>query len=699
MYTHCPWSIYLAALLATSMSVANAESKPQHSQNSQSKDKKLSTIVVTGELLHRSVQDSGNSVSVMDSEALEARSDLKSIRDALRETPNITDVTGTGKAPTVRGVDGTGPAENANAFFAGSRPRLNWQIDGRSASYNEVVFGDIGIWDLERIEVLRGPQSTLAGRNSIAGTVRVETRDPEAERQAALRIEGGNLNQKRASLMYNQPISDTLAIRFAADKSERKSAVEYDPYPGIEDPAQIEGHMLRGKILFTPEGERKTRLLVSISETEYQAPNSEIIVRPYAEKRSNFPQQPVHNPRTRSLAMDFSSNLSDALRLELNTSTTDFKFERKTAPTSSKAEVNTDEYAVEARLRYSGNSDSEWVAGVMLYNARQNEWIQFGSILRFNDKSDTRAVYAEGRIPIAAHYELTLGLRYEEEDRQRGGGDPTRETVNIQADKTYSALLPKLGLSFSPNEQHVVGIYLSRGYNAGGGGVSFGVFPIVNYEYEEEYVNSIEFFGRQQWSNMGLQTTQNLFYSLYEDMQLPFDLTPQDSRDEAFVVRNADEVRTMGLELGVSWQPSAQWTLFSQFALLDTEVTEYPGSGIEGNALFTAPSAAMQFGGSWSDQRWTVHFSGHITDGWYTSINNHPDNKTKAHGTFNTSASYQFTKNIKMYVAARNLFDDDVAVAIYPGVTPEGSDLPDTNFESAVLQQPRTITAGLQLNF
>lgn len=94
----------------------------------------LPTIRVIGEMLSYTLQNSGNSVLVIEEEALDERKNLKTVRDVLMEVPNFTVITGTGKAPTVRGVDGTGPAENANAFFAGSRPRLNWQIDGRSAT-------------------------------------------------------------------------------------------------------------------------------------------------------------------------------------------------------------------------------------------------------------------------------------------------------------------------------------------------------------------------------------------------------------------------------------------------------------------------------------------------------------------------------------------------------------------------------------
>lgn len=433
-----------------------------------------------------------------------------------------------------------------------------------------------------------------------------------------------------------------------------------------------------------------------MTDIDYQAPNSEIVVRPFEDQISNFPQQPTHNPRTKSLGVEYSSFLNDQLEFELDMSATDFTFKRKTTPTGSRAQVDTDEQVVEPRLRYSGDNGSEWVAGARYYSAQQDEWIQFAGIQRFEDDSDTRSIYSEGRIPFADSYELTLGLRYEKEDKERSGGD--RKFVNIQTDKTYDALLPKLGLSYNINEQQLVGILYSRGFNAGGGGVANAI-PILNYEYKEELVDSLELYGRQQWFNGQLSTTQNLFYSLYKDMQLPFDLTPENSRDEAFVVRNADGVRITGLELGLTWQLDEQWNLFGNLALLDTEITDYPNSGIEGNSLFAAPTASLQLGGSWSYENWQASVSSHISDGWYTSITNNPDGKTDSRGTLNASVSYKFLKIAKVYVAARNLLDEDKPTAFYPGTAPKGSTRPNSDFDSAVLMQPRSLTAGIEVSF
>lgn len=681
--------IPLAALTSTT-ALANSDNNDAVDQ--------MTVIEVTGELLSRSLLQSGNSVVVFDSKELESRPELRTVRDVLSEIPNITMVTGTGKAPTVRGIDGTGAAENANAFFAGSRARLNWQIDGRSATYNEIVFGDLGIWDLEQIEVLRGPQSTLAGRNAIAGTIRVETQDPTFEQEFTIRAEGGNLDQKRLSAIYNQPLSEQFSLRIAADQFERSSSVDYESYPGVKDPADMEGRAIRGKLLYEGDDKYGTRVVVTLTDNKYSGPNSEIIDYPFDQRRSNFPQQPVHVTHTKSLGIEYSASLTQQLQLEVTASATDFNFERKSTPDGSKANIDNKEFVIEPRLRYQGDNGEQWVIGSRYYTSKQDDWIQFIVKQSFTDDSDNFAIYSEGALPFSDKFELTAGLRYEKENRKREGGDPDRAIAKIESDNDYSALLPKLGLSYQVSDTHIVGLQLSRGYNAGGGGISFGA-PIVNYEYDEEYVNSLEIYGRQQWANNSISTSQNLFYSQYTDMQLPFDLTPENSRDEAYVVRNADEVTTIGFEFNADWQINDQFNLYGGFALLDSEITDYPNSGLEGNSLLTVPSASMKLGTTWQSNNWVVNVSGQYTDGWYTSISNDEGGKTDAFATFDTSLNYVISEQAKVYLSVRNIFDEDAPVALYPGTAPADSNEPDTNFDTAVLTQPRTISAGIQYTF
>ncbi|XPF93224.1 TonB-dependent receptor [Colwellia sp. RE-S-Sl-9] len=662
------------------------------------KPQTIEKITVTGELLERTLFKTANSVEILDEEILRNRAGLNTLRDVLDSAANISVVTGTGKGPSVRGIDGTGAAENANAFFAGSRSRLSWQIDNRPASYSEVVFGDVGVFDLERIEVLRGSQSTLVGRNAIAGTVIVKTNDPTFNSEGAVQVATGNHQQSRRSAMINVPlIEDQVALRLSGDLYKRTSVVNYTAYEGVSNPAETEALTLRGKVLLTPDFAPKSKLLLTLSHTDYTSPNSEIIVQPFAEHVSNFPNQPVHNPKTTSVAADFETALSDTMRLTLNTSTTKFKFKRMAVPNSSNATIDTTDIIIEPRIYYTGDTGFSMVSGLYYYQADQDEYIEYWGGQNFEDKSNTFAAYSEGLMPLSHDFDLSFGLRYERDHHQRNGGDATGELVQISSDETYTALLPKIGINWQQTKTTSWGAQISRGYNAGGGGITF-TFPIVNYEYDAEYVWTSELYGRQELLDGKLSLTQNIFYSNYKDMQLPFDLTPDDSRDEAFVVRNADRVNTSGIELGATLEITSDLNAFINLGLLNTKVSEYSDSGIEGNQLLTAPSVTSSIGLTWTHNNWSTSLVTRYTSGYFTDVNNRPDGKTDAYIIGNAKISYDF-EHLRIYGSINNIGNVEKAVARYPGSAPEGSTEDDSAFDNAVLVQPRTFLIGLEARF
>ncbi len=669
--------------------VASSTLLAQDSKNPQ--DKKLPDIIVTGELIQRSIFETSNSVNILQESDLETKPAIETLRDVLNQTTNFTSLTGTGKAPTVRGIDGTGPSQNANAFFAGSRPRLSWKIDGRPASYSEIVFSDLQLFDVKQIEVLRGPQSTLVGRNAIAGSVVIKTNDPVFEEEGMLQFVVGNDGKKRTSAMVNIPvIDDSVALRVSADWSKSHSAVDYDSYAGVSDPGEIEGLSLRAKMLIIPNAEKNSRLLLSLSHTSYRAPNGEIVVKPFNKRRSNYPKQPTHQPKTTSIAMDYSTDLNKKWQWGLNVSATELNFVRKTTPNSSNATIDTREYVIEPQLKYNGDSGISAIAGLYLYRARQDEFIEVAGGPTFDDRTDTVAIYAEGVIPLSDTLDLSIGTRVEKEHRQREGSDPTGSIVKISSDKTYHAILPKIGLNWHPNERTSFGMQLSKGYNAGGGGVTIAA-PIVTYDYKKETVWTYELYARQKFFNDKLTTTQNLFFSQYSDMQLPFDLTPNDSTDEQFVVRNADKVKTTGLELGMQAALNDNIDLWGNLALLDTTITDYPNSGVQGNKLYTAPKVTANLGLSWKKSHWTSSVSARYSDAYYSDVNNRSRGKTSPFVVADAQLAYD-KGNTRWFASVKNIFDTNKPVQLIPNATNSAND-------AAVLLQPRSFLLGVQFRY
>ncbi len=651
----------------------------------------LAPVMVTGERVTRSLQDTATSVVVFDSEAIEERPGIESTNDLLERIPNVTTTGTTNLAPAVRGVDGTGPAQGADAFFAGVRPRLNIQIDGRPASFNEVIFGDVALWDVEQVEVLRGPQSTLQGRNAIAGAVVVKTKDPTYDYEAGARLIAGTEETRQGSAFVSGPIiEDQLAFRLAFDRRTSESFVEMDPYLDI-DPEEFESTTVRGKLLIEPKGIEGFSTVLTVNHSDHTAPQTESVKRPFDKHVVSYPDMPVFNPRATSGIIDTTLDLNDNLTVEGTFSATDLRVERHARPGDGNATIDATELVAEPRLRFWGlDGRLNGLGGVYLFSADQDESIDLFGGGTFDDSTTTAAVFAEGTLSVLDDFDVTLGGRYEEEHRKRDGG--TGPFV-IDFEETYEVFLPKLGVAWHATDELTVGAIVSRGYNGGGAGFTYDA-PFESYTYDPEYVWNYEAYARADLYDGKLSLTGNLFYSDYKDMQLPFDLNP-DPAAWSVVVRNADKAVTYGAEVGARWLALPGLELFGGVGLLKTEIEDYPGSGIEGNELPQAPSFTADFGGIYRHSSgFEISADARYSDAYFSDINNNPRGKTDPYFVVNSQIGYSFSTDftsLRLFAFINNLFDADEPVLLTPGATPAD--------DVANLLYPRTFGVGLEMTF
>jgi outer membrane receptor protein involved in Fe transport len=552
------------------------------------------SVVVRGERAARSLKDTAASVAVFDQAQLEQRPMRLGTDELLAQIPNVTSSGTSNFAPTVRGADGTGPAQGADAFFAGTRPRLNIQIDGRPASYNEVVFGDVGLWDVQQVEMFRGAQSTLQGRNAVAGTLVVKTNDPSNHPEAKLRVTAGNLGTRQVAGMVSGPlVDDKISARFSFDRNTSESFVKgFTAFRDVDDPGAFESLTLRGKVLFEPDAAKRFSTLLTISHAVVAGPQTEGVLRPFGEHESSYPNMPVFEPTTTSTTVESRWSLNNYLGYEHTFALTDLKVERKAIPGDGDATINGREFVFEPRLRFSTpGMRLQGFGGVYLFRGRQDEAIDLFGGGTFNDRTDTVAAFGEATVAMPHRLDLTLGGRVEREHRRRLGSDGP---FAIDFDETYHVFSPKVGVRWRANDTLTIGTVVSRSYNGGGAGFTYD-FPFVSYVFTPEFVVSSETYGRVDLRDGTVSLTGNLFFSHYRDMQLPFDLNP-DPNIWSFVVRNADAAFTYGGEFGAAWRPAPGLELFGNLGLLHTEITRYPGSSVEGHNLAQAPTVTSDLG-------------------------------------------------------------------------------------------------------
>lgn len=647
----------------------------------------LGAVAVTASKTGTSLKDISTSTVVMSGSELEQRG-IRSSTEVLAHIANVTSSGPGNLAPAVRGIDGTGSATGVDAFLAGSRARLGVQMDGRPASYNEIVFGSSSLWDVQQVEMLRGPQSTLQGRNAMAGTLVIKTRDPSWSPVGAVRVMGGNHMRRQLAFFLSGPVSDSIALRLSADYQAYQSEVNFQPYPTMSDPGQFESRMIRGKLLYAPLNYPGLRELVTFQHSRTRGPQTSTEARPFGSHQAATPQMPVFEPTTDSLISETSWDIGKRMTLENVASFTKLDIRRYALVHTGQARIHNYQYMIEPRIRWNrGGGIFKGVVGIHLYRTLQDEYLDVPADENFTDRVDTYAVYGEGSWALDHHWELTFGLRYQYERHRRNGGDPVFFDIDI--DESDAVFLPKLDLAWHPDKNWTLGVSASRGYNGGGGGITFGA-PIVNYRFKPEYVHNYETYFRGELLQGRLNWSGNLFYGDYRDMQLPFDLNP-DPAVFSTVIRNAPRAHNYGVETAVHWKLGHGVEARGNLGLLKTEVTQYPGSGIEGHSFARAPNVTGGFGLHWQGTRgFDFGLGTRYSDGYWSSFEHKPRGHTQGYWMVDMRGGYRF-HGVRVFVFVKNLLDEDTPLLLAPGAI-RAQDI-------ATLPESRHFGLGVQWDF
>lgn len=633
----------------------------------------LDEIAVTGEKFERSQSSTGSSTSVVTAEQLKREANLLSATQLLKRDVNILD-TGLGNdLPAVRGVDGSGPAVGAVAFFAGSRPRLNMQIDGRTSSYNELAFGTKSLWDMKQVEIYRGAQSYAQGRNAIAGAVVMTSNDPTQEWEGAAKLNMGNHRLVQTAALISGPVvKDELAFRLSVDHQQRETAVDLPHYDPVGNPRWFKATNTRAKLLWTPSALPDLYSRLTFNHLNARAPQSETELQPNSPRYT--PERPVFQTRSASTIWDIGYQLSEHWKWENKLVYTHFIHDRKTTspfntalPPNRRgvpARVDGNEFQIEPIVKYESEK-YRGLFGLFYFNAKQDESVTMlnGRIARtpittnFNDKTKTKAAFGEITFTPDIPFELTLSARYEQEHHQRKGKSAM---FSINRDKKYNVFLPKADIAWKINDDQRLGFKVGKGYNPGGAGVTFGV-PYTSYEYDAEYVWNYELYHRWTSADKRLRINSNLFYNDYKDMQLPFTLGPN-----SIVIRNADKVITYGAEINTEWQATEKLALNAGIGMLKTDIKRYPNSGIEGNKLARAPSFSGKVGANYRLlDHLEIGTNYSYNSSYYSTADNLANGKVGHYDQLDVYLAYDF-KHARITLYADNVLNSRKDILLVP---------------------------------
>lgn len=250
-----------AILLAGTSSHAFAQAEPE-TDDSTDLSRRLPTVLVESQRTEEYIQDVPIAVTALNAELLELKQ-VDQFSDLQFNAPNVnyTKTFFSGSNFQIRGIGSTLTAASADS--------------GVAAHINDVYIQsprlfETEYYDLERVEVLRGPQGTLFGRNATGGALNMITAKPILEEVAgAASFEYGNYNSQRAEGMFNLPIGDSVAVRVAGLYLVRDGFAEtIDPRANFKDLDNRDIYSLRGSLRWEPTTNTTVDLVASYFEED-----------------------------------------------------------------------------------------------------------------------------------------------------------------------------------------------------------------------------------------------------------------------------------------------------------------------------------------------------------------------------------------------------------------------------------------------
>ena len=450
---------------------------------------------------------------------------------------------------TIRGI-------GTNSTVVGADPSSTVHLDGVYLGRPVMVFSEL--MNIERVEVLRGPQGTLYGRNSVGGTINVVTRQPTNALDTSVRLTAGNYDKLRVEGAVSGPlIKNKVMGNFAFLRSSREGFVNDVDHPdhplGSEDTWAGRGQL---RVVFGAHSE----LLLSADYGRLDGvPLS--YAKPIASKRvpglSFDSPASLREVRTSHLASGENTQQGTSARLTipLNATTT---LNSLTAYRKSNYRFFIDADATELTLQTSDVPDLQhqfsqeltivqrtpkvtWIGGVFLYEDHNEGEVEItvfpiATQIRPFAKIGTNAgaLFGQATLSVSSRVSLTAGARYtgEQKDLDTTGGEyrigtgilTSPDTFYDFAERaTYHASTPKISLQVQGSRAAFVYLSATRGFKSGG-------FNPAAREpgrgFRPEFAWSYEGGLKVTMAGGRVRANTALFYSDYQDLQVQSFLRP-----------------------------------------------------------------------------------------------------------------------------------------------------------------------------
>jgi len=461
-------SLALALLMVTSFPVTTV---------AQESDFVLEEVIVTAQKREQSLQDVPVAVSALSADDI-SNAEIRDIRSLQLLSPSVNVTQAAAAYQTTISIRGIG----TSGFNPGLEPSVGVFVDGVYRSRTGSAIGDFN--ELERVEILRGPQSTLYGKNSSAGVIGYYTKKPEYEFSGQAELNLGNYNQRIASARITGPlIEDTLAFSLAANYNKRDGFIN-NPAQNI-DVNDRDRWGLRGQLLWDASDTVQVRFIGDISRQRelccaapsfINGPTTPVIAAlggtivspadPF-NRVVYFDSKMQSNMDDGGVSMQVDWDVNDGVHFTSITGYRDFESDTDFDADFTNVELVRSQgnltqiqaFTQEFRFASAGDNRVDWQVGSFYYNQdlRVKGKVHYGNFVRpyfdiltggaitniegllgfppgtffapgtgmvsevFNSNSESWALFGQTDIHLNDDWTLTVGLRYTSEDKTGRG--------------------------------------------------------------------------------------------------------------------------------------------------------------------------------------------------------------------------------------------------------------------------------------
>ncbi|CAN7543294.1 TonB-dependent receptor [Agrobacterium sp. MAFF310724] len=579
----------------------------------------LEAITIYGARNASTLGATTSSVAIVNAETL-AESQIRTTQDTYRRMANVLDSATVNAGFVIRGMSSEGLVPSGG-------PAGSVYVDGIVQTRYNARFGARNLWDVEQVEVYRGPQSTLSGRAAMTGAIYIKSKDPTFDKEVELSGTVGSDDLAGTAFMVNTPVvEDQIALRLSGAFERSHAQPNYSNF-GIFDnfddlTTDISG-VLRAKVLITPSEMPDTRALLTYSYSK-DRPNDALVG--LDTLRGDFNNSPVTYTEYRwteahNVGLEITHDFSNALRF---TSQTGYQYginnrrsiDYGTPGTiyGSAGEDDNSIFTQEFRLNYEEDR-WKWVAG--LYGSREVwdgattfivDYPGYGPVQLSdtqNRKTSNFAIFGEATYEFAPTWFATAGGRLDylkDRDDQRnyfGLIDPSAVLTGDPTSLSELNFVPKLALSKELSDTQTVALTYTQGFRSGGSYIDR--LDPKNYKvatYDPEFSQNVELSYKGTLLDDRLTLNANVFYTKYDDQQI--EIRPIATIPGYRITSNAATSRAWGFEIEPTFQVTDQFTAFTSIGYLNTRFLEFNHAAIgdqSGKAFPEAPELSWAFGG------------------------------------------------------------------------------------------------------